>query len=51
MNSKPLKTKSFYGLNTFSGSYEYEEFIKKNPHIEIVSTIVVTAGYILLTYR
>lgn len=51
MNSKPLKTESFYGLDTFSGAHAYNKFIRENPHIEIVSTMVVTKGYILLTYR
>lgn len=48
---KPLKTKTFYGIGGLAGAHLYKDFIKENPHIEIISLIVVVDTYLLLTYK
>ena len=48
---KPLKTKTFYGIENLSGAHLYKDFIKENPYIEIVSLVVVVDRYLLLTYK
>ncbi len=48
---KPLKTKTFYGIGNLAGAHQYKDFIKDNPHIEIISLIVVVDKYLLLTYK
>lgn len=46
-----LKTKLFIRAGSLGGIHEYEDFIRKNPTIEVISVNISRHNAVLLTYR
>ncbi|OPD22676.1 acetate CoA-transferase [Clostridium botulinum] len=49
-----IKTKLFTGLTALTALeavYDYQDFIKRNQNLEIISVNILKDNFILLTYR
>jgi hypothetical protein len=46
-----IKTETFIEIGNLSSIRSYQEFIKENQHIEIISVNIISDDHVLLTYK
>ncbi|APU87231.1 putative acetate CoA-transferase subunit beta (plasmid) [Clostridium botulinum] len=45
------KTKLFTGVTVLEAVYDYQDFIKRNQNLEIISVNILKDIFVLLTYK
>lgn len=46
-----IKTKLFTGVTVLEAVYDYQDFIKRNQNLEIISVNILKDNFVLLTYK